>query len=226
MGEIKISNLPAATSVVGSDLIAGVESSTTKKIKAEHILMTKSLSAVRWGSNRVSPLSSKFGGSKDPNFEKFMDNGSGSQGVFLYHFDDTVEEELYVDIQASPDYKENTAFFVQIWWTPHANGGSGELVSWGIEFTVAAPGNVFGNTNIFYSNDSLPNGDLIEDRLYYTEIEIPAFPLAIGGCSAARIFRDATGTGEIDNFGDHAMLISIVIKYEVDALGASTRTVK
>ncbi len=226
MAEVKISNLPATTSVIGSDLVAGVESSATKKIKAEHILMTKSLTAVRWGSNRVSPLSSKVGGSKDPDFAKFADNGSGSQGVFLYHFDDTTEEELYVDVQANPDYKENTGFFIQIWWMPKVNGGAGEKVSWGVEFNVAGPGEVFGNTVIVYANTSTPDETLVADKLYYTEFTIPALTLAIGGASASRVFRDATGAGEIDDYADDAMLISIEVKYEVDALGSSTRTVK
>ena len=228
MAEIKGSDLPAATSIIGTDIVIGVESSASKSITAEKILMTQSLTAadVRWKSNRVSPLSSKVGGSRDPDFAKFSDDGSGSQGVFLYHFDDTTEEELYVDVQANPDYKEDTAFYIQIWWIPKSNGGVGEKVSWGVEFNIAEPGGVFGNTTLFYSNIPLPNGDLIANRLYYTEIAIPAFTVSVGASSAARIFRDATGAGEIDDYTDDAMLISVEVKYEIDALGSSTRTVK
>ncbi len=79
---------------------------------------------------------------------------------------------------------------------------------------------------IFYSNTPLPNGTLVANRLYYTEIAVPAFTVSVGASSAARIFRDATGAGEIDDYADDAMLISIEVKYEKDALGASTRTVK
>ena len=55
---------------------------------------------------------------------------------------------------------------------------------------------------------------------------MPAFPVTIGAVSAARLFRDATGAGETDDYSDDAMLISVEVKYEIDALGASTRTVK
>lgn len=226
MAEKKITALPATTSIIGSDLVAGVESSATKKIKAEHILMTKSLTAIRWGSNRLSPNSSKTGGSKDPDFAKFKDDGSGSQGVFLWHFDSSAEEELYFDVAAKPNYKEGTHFYVQVLWIPSANGSAGQKVSWGIELNLANPGEVFGNTSLVYADTTTPDETLIADKLYYTEFTFPITTLLVGGTAAARLFRDATGAGATDTYTSDAILISVEIKYEIDALGASTRTVK
>ena len=226
MAEIKGSELDPAVSIIGTDIVVGVEDGGSVKIKAEDILMTKSLTAVRWGSNRQSPNASKTGGSKDPDFAKFKDNGSGSQGVFLWHFDAAAEEELYFDASALPDYKEGSTFYVQIFWIPSANGSAAQKVSWGIEMNLANPGEVFGNTVLVYADTSTPDETLVAGKLYYTEFTFPIATLMIGGTSAARLFRDATGAGGTDTYTSDAILISVEIKYEIDALGASTRTVK
>ena len=226
MGEIKISAMDAATNVIGSDTVAGVNDAASKSITAEKILMVQSLTAVRWGSNRLSPTASKAEGSKDPDFAKYKDDGAGSQGVFLWHFDDSAEEELYFDVSALPDYKEGTTSYVQVCWMPKANGGAAEKVSWGIELTVANLGEIFGNTTLIYADTSIPDETLIADKIYCTEFTVAIPTLLMGATAAARLFRDATGAGGTDTYGDDAILISIEIKYEIDALGASTRSVK
>ena len=148
MAEIKISEMDPAVSIIGSDIVAGLEDGDNVKIEAEDILMTRSIDAIRWQSFRISPTTSKAGGSKDPDFIKLKDNGSGSQGVFLYHFSATAEEELYFDVMAPTDWKEGTTIYAQVDWIPVTNGDAGEKVSWGIEYTEANRGSVFGNTNI------------------------------------------------------------------------------
>ena len=81
MGEVKISALAATTSVAGTDVIAGVEDGATKKVRTEHILMTKSIAATRWGCYRISPTASRAFGAKPPGYAKFKDDGAGSAGV-------------------------------------------------------------------------------------------------------------------------------------------------
>jgi len=226
MDEIKISGMALATTVIGSDPVAGVNEAATKGLTAEKILMVQSLTAVRWGDNRLSPTASRAGGSKDPDFAKYKDNGSGSQGVFLWHFDDTIEEELYFDVAAKPNYKEGTTSYAQVCWIPKINGSAGEKVSWGIELTVANLGEIFGNTELLYADTSIPDETLIADKLYCTEFAVAMPTLLMGATAAARLFRDATGVGGTDTYTGDAILISISIKYEIDALGASTRSMK
>lgn len=227
MGEVKISNLTATTSMAGTDVIAGVEDGTTKKIKAEHILMTKSVDAIKWGCYRISPTASQAFGAKPPGYSKFKDNGAGSAGVYVYWFSPTAEEELFFDIQAPMRWKEGTNIYFQISWMPKTNGGVGEKVCWGLEDTVAERGDIFGNTTILYSDTHNPNETLIADKLYYSEIEV----ICNSGCKVdrshvSRLFRDATGVGGIDTYTDDVALLMLGIKFEIDALGASTKCCK
>lgn len=57
----------------------------------------------------VVPITStKSGGSKIPYFTEFMDDNSGSQGVFGYAFDDDDEQELYFMVQMPHSWVEGT----------------------------------------------------------------------------------------------------------------------
>lgn len=226
MGEVKISNLDPATSVVGTDVVAGVEDGTTKKVKAESILMTQSIDAVKWGCYRISPTSSQAFGAKPPTYAPFKDNSAGSTGVYVNWFDPTSEEELFFDIQAPMRWKEGTTIYVQISWTPKTNGGVGEKVCWGIEDTVAERGGIFGNTIIKYGDCCCPDEILVADKVYYTEIEVTTIGGKIDRCHMTRLFRDATGVGGTDTYGDDVALLMLGIKFEVDGLGASSRTTK
>lgn len=226
MGEIKISALDPAVSIIGTDIVAGVEDGTTVKIKAEDILMTQSIDAVKWKTFLVSTISSRLGGSKDPDFAKFKDDGTGSQGVFLYHFSPTIEEEVYFDMTAPTDWKEGTNIFLQFCWIPKVNGNAGEKACWGIEVVTANKGEVFGNTTLLYSSIHSPDETLIADKLYCTEIEIATTGLIVDNKDVVRAFRDATGVGGTDNYTGDAMLIGISVKYETDALGASAKESK
>ena len=226
MGEIKISALTPAASVIGTDVIAGVESGTTKKVKAESILMTQSVDAVKWGCYRISPTASQAFGAKPPGYAPFKNDGAGSAGVYVYWFDSSLEEELFFDIQAPMRWKEGTKIYFQISWCPKTNGGAGEKVCWGLEDTVAERGAVFGNTTILYSDTHSPVETLVANKVYYSEIEVTNIDGKVDRCHLTRLFRDATGAGGVDSYTDDVALLQVGIKFEVDGLGASSRTTK
>jgi len=228
MAQVKISELPAAVTIVGSDTLAGVESATTKKIKAEDILMVKSLTAVRYKSVRISPEAIKLGGVNDPNFVVFKKDLAGtSTGVFLYWFDKAAEEELFFSFEAPLQYKEGTDINFEIYWVPKVNGGAGEVVCWGLEHTFANEAGVFGVTDIDYKNTAVPVGDLVADKHYRTEIVTHAGAGGkVGQIHVCRIFRDATGAGLTDDYDDDAGLLGIGIRYQADGLGSATKDAK
>ena len=228
MAQKKISELGVAASIVGSDILPVVESSVTKKVIAEKIALVRALTDTRFKSLRITPESTKLGGTKDPDFAVYKKNAGGtSQGVFVYYFDKTTEEELFFSYEAPLDWKEGSDMFIEIYWTPKVNGGVGLKVCWGIEHTFADEGEVFGVTTLHYQDTATIDEDLLVDKHYRSELcTHPGAGLKIGHIHVCRMFRDATSVGGTDDYDDDAVLLGIGIRYEADGIGASTKDAK
>lgn len=177
---------------------------------------------------RVPVTSVKLGGTKDPEFAVFQDDDDGSQGVFLYWFDDSTEEELYFTAQLPHSYKEGSTIEVHTHWVPEANGAAGQVVSWGLEYVWRNIGATYGPTAIIYGNTHYPaDNPLVADRHYMTEIgTIVGTGQTISSMLVCRVFRDATGAGETDSYGDDAGLMEVDFHFIKDAIGSRTETTK
>lgn len=183
--------------------------------------------ATQWDDLRVPILSTKTGGSKDPTFTKVFDNGAGSQGVFSQMFSATVEEELYFEAQMPHAWMQGSDIEAHVHWIPSVNGGVGEDVSWGLEYTWATIGEVFGNTTIIYGDVNHLGEDLIADKHYLTELgAISATGKTFSSMLLCRVFRDATGAGGTDDYGSLAGLLEIDFHYQLDSLGSNEEYVK
>lgn len=228
MADKKISNLPAAASIVGTDVVAGVTGDTTVKVQAEEILMVQSTSDIRYEDLRVPVTSTRLGGSKDPDFAvAFKTIGDTSQGVFLEWFDHATEEELYFSAQIPHAYKEGTDIYPHVHWVPEVDGASGEQVCWGLEYVWANIGDTFTTTTLIFGDTQTGDTHLVEGRHYYTSLgTISGTGKTISSMLLCRIFRDATGTGGTDDYGDDAGLLEIDFHYQVDAIGSSEELTK
>ena len=169
-------------------------------------------------------LSTKLGGSKDPDFAKMFDDGNSSQGVFSYLFSATIEEELYFMVQLPHGWKYESSLHPHVHWIPTANGSEGQKVSWGLEYVVGAIDSVFGNTTIVYGDTSHSDSEtLVADKHYLTEL--PAISmLGVDSVSAmllCRVFRDATGVGGTDDYANDVALVEIDFHYESDRIGSN-----
>lgn len=179
---------------------------------------------------RVSALATKVGGSKDPGFAVVKDNGSASQGVFTYWFDDATEEELYFEVQMPHAWLEGDTIHPHLHWIPASNGSVGDSVGWGLEYTWADVNEVFGNTTILYTDNRTDTDTAPLAFKHY----ISAFP-AIDGTGhtlssvlICRVFRDATasGSGITDNYLPDAGLISIDFHFKSDQPGSRQEYIK
>ena len=181
-----------------------------------------------WDDLRVNAYSTKLGGSKDPDFAKILDNGASSQGVFAYLFSATSEEEVYFAVQIPHNYKYGTDLKPHVHWSPVANGGAGENVSWGLEYSLQEIGATFPNTTIIYGDTSVPDETLVADRHYLTELTA-IDGSAIDSVSAmlvCRLFRDATGAGGTDDYSSDVALLEFDLHYEIDSLGSAEEYTK
>lgn len=188
----------------------------------------KILSDTVWDDIRVPVLSTKAGGTKDPDFVKVLDTGSGSQGVFTYLFNSSTEEELYFMVQVPHAWKFESDLHAHVHWMPTANGTSGQKVSWGLEYSVAKIGTTFPSTDIIYGNNHIPSETLIANRHYLTEIGIidMAGIDSVSCMILCRLFRDASGTGSTDDYTSDAALIEVDFHYEIDAMGSEDEYIK
>jgi len=177
-----------------------------------------------WDDLRVPMESLGKGGVNDPNFDKFLDNGSSSTGIYTYLFDKASEEELFFVVQLPHRYKQGTNLHPHVHWSPVSTGASGKKVCWGLEYSFAELSSVFGNTTIIHG-DVVSNGDviLVANKHYLTELtEIDLSVVdSVSSMIICRLFRDATGTLGTDDYDDDAALLEFDFHYQVDYPGGS-----
>jgi hypothetical protein len=157
-----------------------------------------------WEDFRMPATSSKTGGSKDPDFAKFVDNGSGSQGVFTYLFDKTTEEELYFIMQLPHQWVEGSEIRPHVHCAP-MDTGTGTL-RWGLEYTWQ---NVFGGafpaTQIIYTAATAMPGVAKSHLLLPFTSAIDGTGKTLSSCLFLRVFRDTAN----DNYNNDAALIEL-----------------
>lgn len=187
--------------------------------------------ATRYEDLTIPVTSTKESGSKIPLFDVFATNGSGSQGVFVYWFSGSTEQELYFTVQIPHGRKYNTDIFPHVHWTPSTNL-TGNVV-WGLEYNWANVGTVLGNTQIIYGSSalSLVGGPANEDTHLLTAF---AGSGATGGISGTdktlssmlicRVFRAVTHAD--DTYTGTVGLLQIDFHIEYDADGSRQLYVK
>ena len=186
--------------------------------------------ATMWDDLRVPVLSARIPAVGGPGFAQFMDNGAGSTGVFLYWFSPTSEESVYFVCQMPHHWKQGSDIECHVHWTPKASALITPTdVCWGLEYTWQSINGVFGNTTIIYG-DEQSNGSgeyMTVDKHYVTELgTIDATGKTMSSMLVCRLFRDATGVGGTDDYGNDAGLMEIDFHYEVDSLGSKEEYVK
>lgn len=185
-------------------------------------------SARTWEDLRVEPTA-RVSGTNTPSFEQWFTNGSASKGVYLYSFDDAVvasEKELHFTMQM-PHNWARTAIHLHLHWIPYA-AGSSQTVRWGLEYTWADVGSVFGNTTIIYvSTNEQGDTSLVQNKHYLSEfasISPSTSQDDVSSIMIGRLFRNSSNAA--DTFTNKAGLLYIDAHYEVDGFGSDTEYTK
>lgn len=180
--------------------------------------------ATRYDDLKVPVSSTTKGGSKEPVWGKLRDNGS-SQGVFIQWFEDksnvTEEEELYFTTQMPHQWKEGTEIFPHVHWTAKSDVGSDKVV-WGLEYTWANVGVVFGNTTIITGSDPITAiGTVSAYEHAITSLgTITSTGNTLSSMLVCRIFRKSADG--IDTFNASAGLLEIDFHFQIDSDGSRT----
>jgi len=175
--------------------------------------------ATVWDDLTVPVNATKLGGSKDPTYAKFKDNGAASQGVFAYSFPDPgVETELYFTAQLSHKYKEGTDIYAHVHWSP-SSAGAGN-VAWGLEYTWTNINEVFPDTSITIT--PIAADGVANKQQLGSIVTIDGTGKKISSMLDCRIFRSATG----DTYSDGAWLHEIDFHFQVDTIGSRQLVIK
>jgi hypothetical protein len=182
--------------------------------------------ATVWDDLMVYPDATGRGGSKAPvwggaDADPFKTNGSGSQGVFLWMFSSSTEQEVYFTIQIPHSYKVGSAIYPHVHWTTASGTPSGTNVVWGLEYTVKAIGGNFTNTSIIYATSIIgavgtPTGT--GQHLINSFSSMDGTGLGISTVLVCRLFR-ATGHAN-DTFSNEVGLLGFDVHYEKDTEGS------
>jgi len=196
----------------------GTPGTNYTKIEADGSLSYEGTATV-FDDLTVPVTASKTGGTQDPDFYKLKDNGAGSQGVFLYWFDKTIEEELYFIVQMPHKWKVGSNLSPHVHWVAPLDLG-GTKVVWALEYTWVNLGDVFGNTSILSASDPIASvGAVTANKQVVTSLgTIPATGHTLSSVLVCRVFRKAADVA--DTFGSDAGLLQIDFHYEIDSDGS------
>ncbi len=103
----------------------------------------------------VVPLfNTRLGSDRQAVWSKMLDDGAGSRGVYTYTFESVGtdnEEEVFFSVQLPHNWKEGSAIYPHVHWSPQTTGHNGSVV-WGLEYSWvnydAASPLTFPNTTI------------------------------------------------------------------------------
>ena len=187
--------------------------------------------ATVWDDLRIFPDATTRGNSNAPLLggnasTAFKKNGS-SQGVFLWLFSATSEQELYFTVQIPHSYKLGSTLYPHVHWTTATGTPSGTNVVWGLEYTAVSVGGSFSNTTLLTNNTVVsevgtPTGT--GQHLITSLGTISGTNLGLSSIIICRLFR-ATADAS-DTFANETGLLSIDFHYEKDTEGSRTEFAK
>jgi hypothetical protein len=176
-------------------------------------------------TNRGNSNAPSWGGQSENAFKK---NAAGtSQGVFLWMFSPTTEQELYFTVQIPHSYKVGTDIYPHIHWTTASGTPSGTNVVWGLEYSVVAIGSNFPTTSTLTANSVIasigtPSGT--GQHLITAFNPISGTNLTISTVIICRVYRAATDVN--DTFANETGILGIEFHYERDTEGSRTQYTK
>ena len=173
--------------------------------------------ATRWNDLRVEPVVRKTG-SKAPSYVSWL------TGLYLYDFDDAVagsEKEIFFSVQMPHDWKEQSTISPHVHWTNRTTGTAGQVIRWGLEYTVATIGGTFGATTTIYGTTVVGGADItVANEHFITELDdITMTGNLISTILVCRLFRNSSNAA--DTYTGTAGLLYVDFHYEIDTIGGS-----
>jgi len=204
-----------------------VKINSNLKVESDGTLVFENAATV-WDDLMVYPDATTKSGSYSPSWARFGQNGS-SQGVFLWMFSPTTEQELYFTVQIPHSYKLGTTIYPHVHWTTTTGTPSGTNVVWGLEYTIMKISGTFSTTTTIITANtviSTPTSTAQHLITSFGGIASGTTPNEIGISTVliCRLYRKAVDTN--DTFDNSVGLLGFDIHYERDTEGSRTEFAK
>jgi len=177
-----------------------------------------------WDDIRVPASSVQGGAIGGPTFEKFIDNGAGSQGVYTNMFDPDTPQEVFFHVQMPHRYKEGTVLYPHVHWSPTTNDAG--TVKWWIEYTWTNVNSAFPNTVIDTTVSTVVSGSqYLHVIASFDPIEPDSTPIGsddkrISSMLMCRLLRQADVPPPDDEYPAKAALLEVDFHFQIDAPGS------
>lgn len=226
---------------IGTALYAAgeVKINTNVTVESDGTLVSSGAATV-WNDINVYPdvfTATQSTGPSQTQWKKTAANNS--QGVFLWSFSATVEQEVYFQVQLPHGYKEGTTLYPHVHWTTFTVNPTGTVVDWALEYTIMKMGGTFGNTVMISGSTPVvaPTAAGQHTVTALTPITSGITPnnLEISTVLVCRLFRNSIVTAanstlhggtDIDTYSGGAGLLGFDIHYESDFPGSRDQTTK
>jgi len=156
---------------------------------------------------------------------------AGSVGVLALSFSPTIRNEAFFPTQILHAWKQGSALHPHVHFAPNGAGGSGQMPRFGLEYSLAGIGEVYGNTTTIYTTGVVAGGDTtLVDRKHYLmsfpDIDMSAVANTIGVSAMllCRFFRDAEHAD--DTYANDVFFKEFDFHLEHDSPGSRSEYVK
>jgi hypothetical protein len=179
-----------------------------------------------WDDLRVSAGNAKLAGTRDPAFQQFRDDGSGSTGVyalmFTYEAIENNQKEIFFEIQMPHTWAEGTPVIPHVHFSPTTTDTG--TVRWGLEYTVASVGETFPTTTTVYAERTIDSADQYGHRIPASFGELDFSDHLISAVMMGRIFRNSNHAN--DDLNAAVAFISFDLHIQVNTLGSELEYIK
>lgn len=173
---------------------------------------TENRFAGRWGDWRLPLISARSGGVAPPTWSQLRDNGSGSVGVFGWHFGSSGVGHLHTDDEQDHDFLEGSDMDIHLHWRPKT-AAVGSVVL-GVEFVVVNAFDVMPLTTIYEEAFTTP-GEALKGQVSVLGT-VDGSALKISHLVSARVYRD----GPSGSYGDDIVVHTLGLHYQRDYAGS------
>lgn len=204
-----------------------------QEVKINNNMIVESDGTVRYENNAtvfddimVFPDATGKNGAKSPTMSQYKNDGASSQGVYLWMFSQTEEQEVFFTIQLPHGYKTGTSLYPHVHWTTASGTPSGTDVVWSLEYTIIAIGGTFSNTTTINATNVIGSITLSGTSQHI----ISSFPaisgtgLSISTVIIGRLYRNVGHAS--DTFANPVGLLGFDIHFEKDTDGSRTEYTK
>lgn len=162
-----------------------------------------------WDDLQMPVLVANIGSLKAPTFEKVIDNGVGSTGVYAYKFADNKEQELFFSLRMPPEYCD--AMILESCLIPDTDNSG--LTNWGLEYTYTV-NNVYQDTTILTAETNINNSYNKDVPLYF---DLSNIDTSLRTTFLCRIFREYSK----DTFVGKIGLAQLDLHYNKEMVGST-----